>query len=176
MAHGIKRSLIVIDDDTATIHAGADAVVEHQGHTTVDELLEMVVVHCVLGLTDDDATDLVLVKLIAEERLAVVLLGTLSHHDGISARHSLLINATKYRGEIEVLELRYDDADDLHGFCATIAQVLCNHVGDIVMLTGVLLYALALLITDAGTVFHGSRHSGHRHAKSLGDVLHGDRC
>ena len=84
MAHGVERSLIVIDDDAATVHTGADAVIEHQGDAVVDELLEMVVVHRVLGLADDDATDLVLIKLITEECLAVVLLGTLSYHDGIS--------------------------------------------------------------------------------------------
>lgn len=51
-------------------------------------------------------------------------------------------------------ELRYDDTDDFHGLRATVAQVLCNHVGDIIVLACVLLDTLALLITDAGTVFH----------------------
>ena len=84
MAHGIESSLIVIDDDAATVHTGADAVIEHQGHAVVDELLEMLIVHRVLGLADNDTADLVLIEFIAEECLAVVLLGTLSYHDGIS--------------------------------------------------------------------------------------------
>ena len=176
MANGIERALIVVDNHAATVNPRADTVVEHQGNTAVDELFEVVVVHRVLSLTDNDAANLVLVEFVAEKCLSVVLLSALSYHDGISSRHSLLLDAAKDRGEVEMLKLRYDDPNDFHGFCTTVAQILCNHVGDIVMFARILLDTLALFIADTGTVFHRPRYSGHRDAKSLGNVFHGDRC
>ena len=50
MVHGSKGTLVVVHHYAAGIHSRADAVVEHDGHAPLDELLEMLIVSTVLGL------------------------------------------------------------------------------------------------------------------------------
>ena len=62
MCHSVVGTHIVIDDDATGIHTRADAVVENQRHTSIYQPLEVLIVLRVLGLGNDDATNLVLVE------------------------------------------------------------------------------------------------------------------
>ena len=94
MRNGIEGSHVVVDDHARSIHTCANAVVEHQWHTHVDELLEVVVFLRVLGLRDDDATHLMLIERLTDSHFAIILLVALRNHDAIAARRGLLFNTT----------------------------------------------------------------------------------
>ena len=175
MCHGVESPHVVVDDHARGVHPRADAVVEHQRHTHVEQLLEVLVVLRVLGLRDDDAAHLVLVERLADVHLAVVLLVALRHHDGIAARRRFLLDAAQHRGKIEVGKLRDDDADDFLRPDARMAQRLGHIVRREVVLLRILLDALALRLADARRVLQRSRHRSHGNAQFPCDVLHRDR-
>ena len=172
VAHSIEGTHIVVDHHAAGIDARADTVVEHQGHATVDQPLEMAIVARILGLRDDDATNLVLEERLADAHLALVALVALRHHDAVASRRSFLLNTREDAGEIEMSDLGHDDANHLHGFLPAVTQRLGQHVGNKIMFTRIRLYLSPALSTDARAVLQGTRDSGHRHAKRAGNVLH----
>ena len=114
IADGVEGSHIVVDDDAAGIDACANAVVEHERHTSIDESLEVLVALCVLSLRNDDATHLVLVERLAEAHLTLILLAALCHHDTVAVLLGLFLDALQDGAEIVVHQLWYDDANDLH--------------------------------------------------------------
>ena len=91
--HGIVSSHIVVDNHTTGIHARTYSIIEHQRHTLVHQSLEVVILLRVLGLTDDDATHLILVERLADTHLALILLAALGYHDTIATGRCLFFNA-----------------------------------------------------------------------------------
>ena len=94
MRYGIEGSHVVVYDHARGVHSCANAVVEHQRHTHVNELLEVVVLLRVLGLRDDDATHLMFIERLTDSHFTIILLVALRNHDAIAARRGLLFNTT----------------------------------------------------------------------------------
>ena len=176
MRHRIEGTHIVIDNHTRRIDTRANAIVEHQRHTTVNELLKMTIFQRVLCLRDDDTTDLVLVERLTDAHLALILLIALRYHDAIATRRSLSLNATQDRRKIEMRNLRNNHPDNLQRPYTRIAQTLCQDIWKEIMFARIRLNTRALRRTDARTVFQRTRHRRYAHTKLPRNVLHRDGC
>jgi len=115
MGHRIIGTHIIIYHHAAGIDSRADAVIEHQGDSSVDKSLEVVVLMGVLRLGDDNAANLVLIERPADLHFPLILLIALCHHDTITPCRCFLLNTREDRGEIVMGKLRDDDPDYLHG-------------------------------------------------------------
>ena len=115
MADGGECPHIVINNNTIAVHSRTDAVVEHQRDILVKKFQEMVVPLSVLGLRDNHATDTAMLERLTDAHLALVLLATLCHDNGIAPNVGLLLDARQNAGEIEMVDLRNDDPDECTG-------------------------------------------------------------
>ena len=134
-------------------NASANTVIEYDGHTSINELLEVLILLCILCLRYDDATHLVLKKHPAQLDFALVVLTTLSHHNLVTVGRGLFFNTFKDRGKVVVYQFGDDDSDDLLRLHTTMAQRLCQYIGCKVMFTRVPLYYFTSLCRDTRRVF-----------------------
>ena len=147
---------IVVNNHATGIHTRTDTVIEHQGYTLVDEILEMVILLGVFCLRYDNATHLIFKERLADVDLFVVFLITLCHHHPIAAFVCLLFDSRKNTGKEIMCKLRNDDADNFQRLHTAFAQRTCNEVRIEVVLLRVLFYHITPFRTDAGTVTQGS--------------------
>ena len=95
IVHRCIGSHVIIYHDPTAIDTCADAVIEHQWHAMVNQMLEMIVLNGVLSLRHNDATNLVFIKRLAYFYLATILFIALRYHDSIASGRCFFFNTTK---------------------------------------------------------------------------------
>ena len=112
MGDGVVCALIVVHHHAVGIHTCADAVVEHQWHSALQQLVEVVILGSILGLRHDDAAHLIFIERLAYPHLSLVFLVTLCNHDAIVSCPGLLLDSGKYSGKIVMSQLGYNHPDN----------------------------------------------------------------
>ena len=176
MRNCLERALVVVDHHAAGIDAHANAIVEHERHTILEQIDEVPILLGVLGLRHNDAAHLVLVERPADFHLVVVHLVALRHQDAVATARRLLLDAAEHRREIIMNELRNNNPDDTACALLAVAQALGYHIREIMVLLCKFLDFLALLATDARIVFQRTRHRSHRDAQHGRDIFHRQLC
>ena len=97
MRHGVECALVVVNHHSVGVHSGADTVIEDKRHPVFKQLVEMVILHCVLGLRHDDSANPVLIERLANLHLALIFFVALRHHDAVVPCPSFLLYTRKHR-------------------------------------------------------------------------------
>ena len=172
VCYGVEGAHIVVYHHPTGIHARTYSIIEHQRHACIYQALEMLIALGVLGLRDDDPTDLVLEERLTEAHLVFIALTTLGHHDTIAMGLSLFLNTFENRHEIIVHQLGHNHTDKLLGLHLGVAQRLCQHIGREVMVAGILLNLLSQFLGNARRVLQCPRHGSHRDTHLGCNILH----